>query len=301
MDPGVRQDDLIEGNPSPTMLSSSPPSAASSAEPEDRFFDSNGVRIRYVEQGHGDPLILLHSYTGDLDEAWRATGVLPQLAKKYRVIALDARGHGKSGKPYDPKQYGPEMGLDIVRLMDHLGIGRAHILGYSMGAHIVAQLVTLNPERFCTMILGGASGRRNWTADEDKRAEGEAAEMDQALLTTQILRLWPKGEPNPDAAKLRELSAQRLAGKDPQALAAVRRSNRDQVVTQARMAAVKVPTLGIVGTADPYMKDFNELKRVMPQMKLLLIEGASHVNATRRPEFVKAVEEFLAVHPLNGA
>ena len=68
--------------------------------------------------------------------------MFPALAASYRVIAMDARGHGLSGKPHDPAQYGPEMGLDVVRLLDHLGLRRAHILGYSMGAHIVAQLVT---------------------------------------------------------------------------------------------------------------------------------------------------------------
>jgi pimeloyl-ACP methyl ester carboxylesterase len=188
------------------------------------------------------------------------------------------------------------MGRDISRLLDHLGLSKAHIVGYSMGAHIVAQMLTTDPERFVTATLGGASGRRNWSADDEQRVNIEAAEMDQGMLRSQIIRLWPKDQPPPTDEQVRQRSAERLVGKDPLALAAVRRSNRDQVVSEAAMAAVKVPTLGVVGTADPYLAEFNDLKRVMPQMTLVTIEGASHGSAPGRPEFVKAIQEFLAAH-----
>src|SRR3954453_5722440 len=113
---------------------------AGAGSPEDQFFDSAGVRIRYIEEGQGEPVVLVHGYTSDAEAQWARTGVIQALAAQYRVIAMDLRGHGGSGKPHDPAQYGPEMSLDIVRLLDHLGIRRAHIVGYSMGAHIVAQL-----------------------------------------------------------------------------------------------------------------------------------------------------------------
>lgn len=112
---------------------------------EDRFFDSAGVRIRYVEEGRGEPVVLVHGYTSDIEGQWIETGVSPALSRHHRVIAFDARGHGKSGKPHDPRAYGPEMARDVVRLLDHLGIAKAHVVGYSMGAHIVAQLLTLHP------------------------------------------------------------------------------------------------------------------------------------------------------------
>jgi pimeloyl-ACP methyl ester carboxylesterase len=266
------------------------------AAADDRFFDSAGVKIRYVEAGRGAPVVLIHGYTVDIEQQFVVSGVLPALARHYRVIALDARGHGKSDKPHDPKRYGPEMGLDIVRLMDHLGLRRAHIVGYSMGAHIVAQLLVAHPERFVTATLGGASGRRNWSDEDERRVAIEAGEMDQGLLTSQIVRLWPKDRPPPTEDEVRARSAVRLAGKDPLALAAVRRSNRDQVVTEAQMAAVRVPVLGIVGTADPYLKEFQQLKAAMPQLELVSIEGASHGSAPARPDFVAALERFLAAH-----
>jgi pimeloyl-ACP methyl ester carboxylesterase len=83
---------------------------------------------------------------------------------------------------------------------------------------------------------------------------------------------------------------------DPKALAAVRRSNPDQVVRLTDLAATKVPTLGIVGTADPYLKDFERLKAAMPQLALVQIDGASHGSAPNRPEFVTALKAFLAAH-----
>jgi pimeloyl-ACP methyl ester carboxylesterase len=264
---------------------------------EGRFFDSAGTRIRYIEEGQGEPVVLIHGYTSDTENQWVRPGVFAALAARHRVFAMDARGHGLSGKPHDPAQYGPEMGFDITRLLDHLGIRRAHIVGYSMGAHIVAQLLTLRPERFLTATLGGASGRRNWTAEDQRRVDIESAEMDEGLLRSQILRLWPRNEPPPTDQQLRERSAQQLAGKDPRALAAVRRSNPAQVVTEAQMAAITTPTLGIVGTADPYLREFEQLKAVMPQLKLVTIEGASHGSAPGRPEFARAILDFLAAHP----
>jgi len=263
---------------------------------EERFFASAGIRIRYIEEGWGEPVVLVHGYTSDAEAQWTRTGVLQALAARYRVIALDARGHGSSGKPHDPAQYGPEMGLDILRLLDRLDIVRAHIVGYSMGAHIVAQLVTTHPERFLTATLGGAPGRFSWSLEDQQRVEREAAEMEQGLLRSQILRLWPYGEPPPTEERIRELSAAQLAGQDPRALAAIRRSNRAQVVTLAQMTAVTVPTLGVVGTADPYLSQFLELKAVMPQLDLVTIEAASHGSAPGRLEFSQAVLVFLRAH-----
>ena len=136
---------------------------------QDQFFDSNGVRIRYVEQGSGPPVVLLHGFSGNLDASWVETGVLPKLATDYRVIALDSRGHGKSDKPHDPKSYGLQMGQDVVRLLDHLHIARAHIVGHSMGAGITAKLLTTNPDRFLTATLSGSAGRQRLDARGRRR------------------------------------------------------------------------------------------------------------------------------------
>jgi len=268
---------------------------------EDKYFDSAGVNIRYVEQGAGEPIILLHGFTSNIERGWLDRGIFAELAKAYRVIAFDSRGHGKSGKPHDPAQYGREMGQDVIRLMDYLKLPKAHIMGYSMGGNISAQQVTKTPERFLTLILGGA-GRVGigWTEEDQKRNDIESDELDQGSVASNLLRTWPTNQPKPSADEVNAISAKFLEGNDPKALAAVARSRPDQVVSLAEMAAIKVPTVGIVGTLDPAKRRYEEeLKAALPPMKLVLIEGASHVGAPGRPEFIKAVKEFLAAHPAS--
>jgi pimeloyl-ACP methyl ester carboxylesterase len=85
------------------------------AAPRDKFFDSARTRIHYLDEGAGEPVVLLHGYTSNA-ETWIRNGVFTELAKRYHVIALDCRGHGKSDKPHDPGQYGREMGKDVCRL-----------------------------------------------------------------------------------------------------------------------------------------------------------------------------------------
>src|SRR5438552_13310574 len=108
----------------------------------DHYFDSNGVRIRYVVAGSGEPVVLIHGWSADA-EMWQP--LMADLSRDYQVIALDCRGHGKSGKPHDPAKYGIEMTRDVVRLLDHLGIEKAHIAGYSMGGSIAIKLLSEHP------------------------------------------------------------------------------------------------------------------------------------------------------------
>src|SRR5919106_6950659 len=99
---------------------------------QEHYFDSAGARIRYVDHSAGAPVLLLHGFTGSIERSWIETGVLPDLARDYRVVAFDLRGHGGSDKPRDPRAY-DEVGVDAVRLLDHLEISRAHVVGYSLG------------------------------------------------------------------------------------------------------------------------------------------------------------------------
>lgn len=262
----------------------------------DGAFEAAGVPIRFVEQGQGDAVVLVHCYTGNLDDQWIATGVLDGLAADHRAIAFDLRGHGRSGKPHDPAAYGVEMAEDVVRLLDHLRLARAHVVGYSMGAHLVALLLVRHADRLLSATLGGATGRRHWTAADDARVDREAAQMEQGSLRAQIVRLWPAGRPLPGDAEIARRSAHQLDGQDPRALAAVRRSNRAQVVHDAELARVTVRTLGIVGTRDPYLADFRTLAQVMPALSVETIDGATHGNAVARPEFLARLRAFLRTH-----
>ena len=136
--------------------------AGASAQVDGQFFDSNGVRIHYTDIGSGEPVILMHGLNGDFRSTWFENGGLAEqlLAGGYRVLALDARAHGRSGTPHDPTQYGVEMARDIERLMAHAGIAQAHIVGYSMGSNIVGKLRELRPDLFVTLTLGGWGWRQ---------------------------------------------------------------------------------------------------------------------------------------------
>jgi pimeloyl-ACP methyl ester carboxylesterase len=259
----------------------------------ERSFDAAGVKLRYLEAGEGAPVVLLHSYTGDSDRQFVATGCFDAIAAGRRAIALDQRGHGRSGKPHDPAAYGAQMALDVARLLDHLGLERAHVVGYSMGAHVTAQLVTLMPWRLRGAVLGGAPGRLTWSAADDARVAIEAGEMEHGLLRAQIARLLPPGRAMPAEDEIRQRSARYLAGNDLLALAAVRRSNRGQVVRIADIAAAGVPLLGGVGSEDPYLASMRELAQAVASMRVVVIDGANHANAAARPEFAAAVLTFL--------
>jgi pimeloyl-ACP methyl ester carboxylesterase len=258
----------------------------------DRFFDSNGVRIRYIEEGMGETVVLVHGYLGNAERTWVASGVFHQLSKNYRVIAIDCRGHGKSDKPHEAKQYGQEMAFDVTRMLDHLKIRKAHIVGYSMGGNITAKLLTLKPERFLTATLGGSGGLLALTETEIRLFEQLGADVEKGSLRTMILALAPKNQPPPTEEQIKQ-GAARLAGQDLAALAAVARSLPELAITEKQVSTITVPTVAIVGTADSAIEGVNKLKKAMPALKIVPIEKATHGNAVRRPEFIEALERVI--------
>jgi pimeloyl-ACP methyl ester carboxylesterase len=267
-----------------------------------RYADFNGVKIHYIDRGQGVPIVLLHGGSSNL-ETWVAPGVVANLAKDYRVIAYDARGAGKSGKPHDPKAYGRQQALDVPRLLDHLKLQRAHIVGFSLGASTVAQLLTLHPERFLTATQVAGAGRSPKAAN-DPRIEKEASEIEKGCISRS--RLYRQAPPNakPTEDDYRKAEARCRADKnfDQYSVAASLRGYHDQAVTPEQMRAVKVPTLGIVGTLDHTLKDMQELKRLRPDMKLVLLEGVSHTGAKgiqRQPQLIIELRAFLAAQRTN--
>ena len=262
--------------------------------PQDRVFNSNGVPIRYVEQGQGEPVVLIHGLGGNL-ETWVYTGVMNSLAKDHRVIALDLRGAGKSGKPHDPQAYGAEMGLDITRLLDHLSIRRAHIVGYSLGASLTSLLLTLHPERFSSAVLISGAGPFEWTAEQALRAEQEAAERERECVSRRaIYQQTPPNAPKPSEEDIKRLSAECFASADidPTALAAVIRGEANRVKDPARAAAVRVPTLGVKGSLEP-QPSMERLKALRPDFKLVVVPGATHNSIVQTPELLRNIREFV--------
>ena len=269
---------------------------------QDKYFNSAGVRLRYLEQGSGEPVVLVHGF-GNTAEIWSTNGIVQDLSRNYRVISFDSRGHGKSDKPHEASQYGREMGLDIVRLLDHLHIQKAHIVGYSLGGYIISQLLTLRPERFVSATLIAGAGRFNWDSTRAALAETEAAERERECISRSMLfRLAPPTAPLPSEDSLKVLSAKCFADltQDRFAFAAMTRSRADQAMTPAATAAVTVPTLAIVGTDDPEKAGLDALVRLRPSIKLVVVNGATHAGPRGilgRKELLSSLRDFLASHP----
>ncbi|MGH9944696.1 MAG: alpha/beta fold hydrolase, partial [Pyrinomonadaceae bacterium] len=145
---------------------------------QDRFFDSNGIRIRYRVWGQGPPVVLIHGF-GESLESWDRGGVVRTLSPHFQVIAMDVRGHGRSDKPHDRRSYGAEMSGDVVRLLRHLRITKAHVVGYSMGALVALDFAVLHQEHALSVVLGGAGWNPPETLD-DFRQQAEAYEQGKA-------------------------------------------------------------------------------------------------------------------------
>jgi len=267
------------------------------AAEEGKYVDFNGVKIHYIDRGKGEAIVLLHGGTSSL-ESWVRTGVVANLEKDFRVIAFDARGAGKSGKPRDPKSYGRQQALDVPRLLDALKIGRAHIVGFSLGSSTVAQLLTLHPERFLTAVQVAGAGRSPAAAN-DPRIEVEAAEIEKDCVSrSRIFRQAPpNAKPTEEDYQKRVAACRADRDFDHYSVAASLRGYKDQAVTPEQMMAVKVPTLGIVGTLDHTLKEMQELKKLRPDMKLVLLEGVSHTGTTGiqgQPRLVAEIRDFIA-------
>ena len=273
------------------------PEGGGGAAPEDRYASFDGVRIRYIDVGRGEAIVLLHGGASSL-ESWVRTGVVANLSKDFRVIAFDARGAGKSSKPHDPRMYGRQQALDVPRLLDALKIDRAHIVGFSLGGSTVAQLLTLHPERFLTAVQVAAAGRSPQAAN-DPRIEVEAAEIEKGCISRSRLyrQAPPNAKPTEEDYLRREAECRANPDFDQRSTAASLRGYRDQAVTLDQMAAVKVPTLGIVGTLDHTLKEMQVLKKARPDMKLVLLEGVSHTGPTGiegQPALVAEIRAFIA-------
>jgi pimeloyl-ACP methyl ester carboxylesterase len=258
----------------------------------DSSFDSNGVRIRYKVVGRGEPIVLVHGWAASA-EMWDP--VSEDLSRNYQVIALDCRGHGQSGKPHEPKQYGLEMVNDVVRLLDHLHLQKAHVMGYSMGGGIVLKMLVEHPERFLTAIVGGSEGFRRGS-DPDWNDEKLIKDLESGMpMSDAMIKNAPAEWPTPSPEQ-REMMKRMDAGQDPKALAAQRRGNVGLQIDYVSLKRIRVPVLVLCGGRDNPDR-VKPLVAALPDARLDVIEGAGHGSAPASPQFTKDVREFLEQHP----
>ncbi len=257
---------------------------------EDQFFDSNGVQIHYTVQGLGDPVVLIHGFTSSIDSNWRTNGIIDKLSSDFQVIALDTRGHGKSDKPHDAASYGTEMTEDVVRLLDHLEIDKAHIVGYSMGGFITLKLLTDHPDRFLSAVLGGSGWSEEGLEGMDDLAESLETGKGIGPL---IEALTPEGQPVPSEEQMAMINQMLMATNDPLALAAVIHGMDDLEITEEQIRSIEVPVLALIGEIDPLRSTVDRLLEVQPDVEVVVLEGKDHMTAISDPALVDGMREFF--------
>lgn len=223
---------------------------------EDYFTTSDGVKIHYLTAGStGSWVVLIHGYSDNAERMWFRTGIAPAIAKNHRIVALDNRNHGKSDKPQPGGSGEPR---DVVELMDHLHIDRAHIQGYSMGGGMTGQLLAMIPDRFITAGFGGSGVQET---DQKLRAQAEA--MD-ALL--------PKAQGDDAAAMDRFRS--RVAQARPANSAPV-----SATPLKIDLTKLNVPILAVNGSFDsPYAKT-QRLWRESHVFESVILPEKTHLTA----------------------
>jgi len=238
----------------------------------------DGRRLAYHDEGSGPAVVLLHGFAADLQRNWVDTGVVAALVGAgRRVIATDARGHGASDHPHDPRDYDDDaMIRDVQSLFDHLGVASADLVGYSMGAMMAAGVAARDP-RVHALVLGGVGGR--WSGAQHARdnlpiADGLVAE-DATDVTDPVARAFRRFADG--------------TGADRVALAACMRSTRGERID---LGAITVPTLVLAGDADTLVGSPEPLAGRIPGARFEVLHG-DHLRAIYDPRFVAAIVEFL--------
>ena len=252
-------------------------------------FSSAGVEIAYVDlpsegEDRGEPILLIHGFASTHQVNWvnpRWTSTLVRDGR--RVVALDNRGHGRSAKLHDERLYATGlMAEDARRLLDHLGIERADVMGYSMGARIGAFLALAHPDRVRSLVLGGL-GRHLVEGAGLPIGIAEAMEAPSVdALSDPMQRLFRKfAEAN---------------GGDLKALAACIRGSRE-TLDPRELAHIHCPVLVAVGTNDPIAGDPRRLAELIPDAEALDIPDRDHNLAVGDRVFKQGVLEFLKRRP----
>ena len=247
-------------------------------------FHNGAVEIAYLDEGQGEPIVLIHGFASNKQMNWVYPGWVSELTKNgRRVIALDLRGHGESSKLYDPAQYGiATLAGDVTALMDHLKIDRADLMGYSLGARITGWLAYAQPRRLRSAIFGGLGiGLVKGGGPGENVAEAlEAPSLDDVT--------------DPVGRTFRAFADQTRS--DRKALAACMRGSRE-LMTEQQVAAIKVPSLIAVGTTDEIAGSADELGKLIPGSQVLHIPNRDHMRAVGDKVYKAGVLEFLSRRP----
>ncbi|MCC8980785.1 alpha/beta fold hydrolase [Bradyrhizobium acaciae] len=244
-------------------------------------FHHGDVEIAYIDEGDGEPIVLVHGFASSKNVNWIYPTWVSDLVKAgRRVIALDNRGHGESAKPYDVEQYEiATMASDMIALMDHVGIARADIMGYSLGSRMTAILAREHSDRVRSAILGGIG-----IGLIEGGGPGEAVAL--ALEVPSLDDVT-----DPVGRTFRAFADQTRS--DRRALAACLRGSR-RLMTREEAAGIRVPVLIAVGSKDEIAGSASALGRVIPGSEVLDIPNRDHMRAVGDKVYKTGVIDFLS-------
>lgn len=261
----------------------------------------NGITYHAETAGEGPPLMLLHGFTGSAAN-WRP--FMDVFGRHYRVVAVDLPGHGETDAPPDAERYRSEaVADDLCRLMDHLGIERAVVLGYSMGGRLALSLAMLHPERVNALVLESSSpGLASAEEREARRARDEAlAErierdgIEAFVAHWENLPLFASAKRLPEDVQER-IRAGRLKNR-PQGLAGSLRGMGTGVQPSwwHLLSDLHVPVQLVAGELDGKFCDIAERMRdALPDVRLAVVPDAGHMVHVEKPElFATIVVDFL--------
>jgi len=250
---------------------------------------SDGVKIHYYVKGKGTPIILIHGYTGSAAGNWMANGIFDALARNHMVVALDCRNHGKSDKP---QINGPGKAEDVIELMDHLKIKKAHFHGYSMGGAIIGRLLAMIPDRFITAAFGGsgiAEVDPVWKDKVPPDKQGRDPQEDEVSKRLRIHHAMDNGMTREEAEKLAETP--------PAARPATALSAAAMRPPQLDLTRLNIPMLAINGEFDRPNAKTARLSREVKNFTNVVLPGKSHLTAIASgyipKEYIESLVKFI--------
>jgi pimeloyl-ACP methyl ester carboxylesterase len=217
----------------------------------------DGVRIAFSSEGSGDPVVLIHGLHASTELNWRNPGIIKMLAQNYRVICLDLPGHGESDKPESKDAYGLQMVQDVARIMQHLKVQKAHIVGYSLGGMVALKFAAVHSDMTLSVTLCGMG----W--------------MKEGGL---LQRFWNS-------------MAGRESSRTPEACV---KGIAELALSEADLKSISQPVTVIIGSDDPVKRLYvKPLQTARPDWPVVEISGGGHLTTIKMPEFHTALAKSL--------